>query len=47
MRECSLEGGTLDAADRTALDTWLAASPQHRALEARQTTGSTILLPSS
>jgi transmembrane sensor len=27
-----LEGGTLDAADRTALDTWLAASPQHRAL---------------
>lgn len=27
-----LEGGTLDAADRTALDTWLAASPLHRAL---------------
>jgi transmembrane sensor len=27
-----LEGSTLDAADRTALDTWLAASPTHRAL---------------
>ncbi len=27
-----LEGGTLDAADRTALDAWLAASPSHRAL---------------
>ena len=27
-----LDGGTLDAADRTALDTWLAARPAHRAL---------------
>lgn len=27
-----LDGGTLDAADRTALDTWLAASPSNRAL---------------
>ena len=27
-----LEGGTLDAGDRTALDTWLAAQPAHRAL---------------
>jgi len=27
-----LEGGTLDAADRTALDAWLAAEPTHRAL---------------
>ena len=26
-----LEGGTLDAADRNALDAWLAASPAHRA----------------
>ena len=26
-----LEGGTLDAADRNALDAWLAASPVHRA----------------
>jgi transmembrane sensor len=26
-----LEGGTLDAADRNALDAWLAASPTHRA----------------
>ncbi len=27
-----LEGGTLDAADRIALDTWLATTPTHRAL---------------
>lgn len=27
-----LEGGTLEAADRVALDNWLAASPAHRAL---------------
>lgn len=27
-----LEGGTLDAADRIALDTWLATKPAHRAL---------------
>ena len=27
-----LEGGTLDAADRAALDAWLAAAPAHRAL---------------
>ena len=27
-----LEGGSLDAADRTALDAWLAAQPTHRAL---------------
>lgn len=27
-----LEGGTLEAADRAALDTWLAAKPAHRAL---------------
>ncbi|MBC7367139.1 MAG: FecR domain-containing protein [Undibacterium sp.] len=27
-----LDGGTLEAADRVALDTWLAASPAHRAL---------------
>jgi transmembrane sensor len=27
-----LEGGTLDAADRIALDAWLAAAPAHRAL---------------